>query len=683
MAVGCTTPEEALRLEIADLCDRRLTMAGPFEAALAHRDPTLRREAARAAGRTRSPALIAALSRALRVEDDAAARGEQLFALGQIGSAEALGAVLEKLEHADFATRARACEALGKLRRPEVAPNLVARLQDERGEVRGAALLALSRLLGLRSGRKEPLDPAVSQGLSGALPGLVAQPDATVAWKAALATAEIEDDGRLPAALVAARSADSGARFFAALALGRIADEPSRRAAELIALLSDGDVFVATQAALAMTRLPAAAWSDAAFIALERALRSDSRRSDHHLRRAALSTLCDRAEAAAPPIAAERVARWLADGSEDSTLLVRAEAWRSAVRLGGEAEVAEVARHAAAPVDVHVRVAATRALAAAKGAAIGIAVKELTFLALGSDPYVASEAWIALLALVSAPPGSAQDERISVLTLDRLRSIALHAAEDPDYAVAASAIDLLAKVGAAEDLPAIEAAFARLGGDEAAEARANAVKAAATLSSAAAVPLLQRAAADASAAVRAAARSELARLEAPLPPEPVAGPDSPSSSVELAASERLAPAADPRVRLRFAGGDVVVQLFAAEAPLHAAMFRRRVEEGRCDGLPIHRIVSGFVVQGLDPRGDGWGTGGVFLRDEINPVPFERGAVGMPNAGPDSGGCQLFAMLMSAPHLDGRYTVFGRVIEGMDVVDALDLGERCLAAEVLE
>jgi cyclophilin family peptidyl-prolyl cis-trans isomerase len=108
----------------------------------------------------------------------------------------------------------------------------------------------------------------------------------------------------------------------------------------------------------------------------------------------------------------------------------------------------------------------------------------------------------------------------------------------------------------------------------------------------------------------------------------------------------------------------------------------RVRAGKCDGLPIHRVVSGFVVQGLDPRGDGWGTGGVFLRDEIGRTPYLRGTLGMPNAGPDSGGCQFFLTLEPTPHLDGRYTVFGRVVSGMDVVDSLDVGDVCTQAEVI-
>jgi cyclophilin family peptidyl-prolyl cis-trans isomerase len=110
-----------------------------------------------------------------------------------------------------------------------------------------------------------------------------------------------------------------------------------------------------------------------------------------------------------------------------------------------------------------------------------------------------------------------------------------------------------------------------------------------------------------------------------------------------------------------------------------AAFVDRVREGFYDGTIWHRVVPNFVVQGGDPRGDGWGNGGVTLRDEINPLPFGRGAVGMPKAGKDTGGCQLFITHVMTPHLEGTYTVFGQVVAGMDVVDRIEVGDRIVRA----
>jgi cyclophilin family peptidyl-prolyl cis-trans isomerase len=93
------------------------------------------------------------------------------------------------------------------------------------------------------------------------------------------------------------------------------------------------------------------------------------------------------------------------------------------------------------------------------------------------------------------------------------------------------------------------------------------------------------------------------------------------------------------------------------------------------------VVPDFVVQGGDPRGDGWGGPGYTIRCEINPRPYGRGAVGMALAGKDTGGSQFFVTHGPQPHLDGGYTVFGQVREGMAVVDALTVGDRILAIEL--
>ena len=113
------------------------------------------------------------------------------------------------------------------------------------------------------------------------------------------------------------------------------------------------------------------------------------------------------------------------------------------------------------------------------------------------------------------------------------------------------------------------------------------------------------------------------------------------------------------------------------------MLLARARAGLLDGLGFHRVVSGFVAQGLDPRGDGWGPGDVFLRDEIDPAPYRRGSVGMPNSGADTGGCQIFITHVPTPHLDGNYTILGEVVAGWEVLDALDLGDLVRRVEVVE
>jgi cyclophilin family peptidyl-prolyl cis-trans isomerase len=100
-------------------------------------------------------------------------------------------------------------------------------------------------------------------------------------------------------------------------------------------------------------------------------------------------------------------------------------------------------------------------------------------------------------------------------------------------------------------------------------------------------------------------------------------------------------------------------------------------------VSFHRVVPNFVVQGGDPRGDGNGGPGYQIRCEINARRYGRGSLGMALSGKDSGGSQFFITHTPQPHLDGGYTVFGEVVEGMDVVDRVLQGDLILEARVIE
>lgn len=159
-----------------------------------------------------------------------------------------------------------------------------------------------------------------------------------------------------------------------------------------------------------------------------------------------------------------------------------------------------------------------------------------------------------------------------------------------------------------------------------------------------------------------------------------------ASGVTVASGPALDPpktfpplASSPTLVLETEKGTVELLLDAEAAPNTAAAVADAARRGVYDGTVWHRVVTAFVVQGGDPRGSGWGDDGFRLADEANPLPFLRGTLGMPKAGPDTGGCQLFVSLVPTPHLDGRYTAFGRVTAGMDVLDALQPGDKILKA----
>jgi cyclophilin family peptidyl-prolyl cis-trans isomerase/HEAT repeat protein len=131
----------------------------------------------------------------------------------------------------------------------------------------------------------------------------------------------------------------------------------------------------------------------------------------------------------------------------------------------------------------------------------------------------------------------------------------------------------------------------------------------------------------------------------------------------------------PSLLLDTERGAVVIALYAADAPMTVNALLELVDRGYFDGTSWHRVVPDFVVQGGDPRGDGWGGPGFAQRDEVNRRRYETGTVGMALSGPDTGGSQFFIALASQPHLDGTYTVFGVVQEGMEVLRRTTQGDR--------
>jgi peptidyl-prolyl cis-trans isomerase B (cyclophilin B) len=122
-------------------------------------------------------------------------------------------------------------------------------------------------------------------------------------------------------------------------------------------------------------------------------------------------------------------------------------------------------------------------------------------------------------------------------------------------------------------------------------------------------------------------------------------------------------------------GAIELELFDDDAPKTVANFRKLASDGFYDGLTFHRIIRDFMIQGGCPQGTGTGGPGYTFEDEINKHKVVRGALAMANAGPNTNGSQFFIVTtVHAPWLDGKHTVFGRVTNGMDVVDTLEAAE---------
>jgi peptidyl-prolyl cis-trans isomerase B (cyclophilin B) len=119
-------------------------------------------------------------------------------------------------------------------------------------------------------------------------------------------------------------------------------------------------------------------------------------------------------------------------------------------------------------------------------------------------------------------------------------------------------------------------------------------------------------------------------------------------------------------------GEITFELYDEDAPKTVDNFRTLAEKGYYDGLTFHRIIPDFMIQGGCPHGTGTGGPGYEFEDEINQHKVTRGALAMANAGPNTNGSQFFIVTVGeAPWLDGKHTVFGRVTDGMDVVDRLE------------
>jgi cyclophilin family peptidyl-prolyl cis-trans isomerase/HEAT repeat protein len=253
-------------------------------------------------------------------------------------------------------------------------------------------------------------------------------------------------------------------------------------------------------------------------------------------------------------------------------------------------------------------------------------------------------------------------------------SVALAQLKEPDFVVRGAAADVIGALKPPEGIDALEAALALSEADAAIDARASILSAMAAYGGTRAVAAVKAALRDKDWAVRVHALDLLAKLDPagdyrdairPVPGVPVASYEAP---------ELIGPPYSPHIFIETAKGTIEFELAVLDAPQTARNFMALARKGFFNGLQIHRVVPNFVVQDGDPRGDGDGGPGYTIRDELNERPFLRGTVGMALSWRDTGGSQFFIAHSPQPHLDARYTVFGHVVNGMDVVDRIQQGD---------
>ncbi|MBI5203202.1 MAG: HEAT repeat domain-containing protein [Elusimicrobia bacterium] len=623
LASGCGVATDSLALRRE--ADARAPKSTALQAALASREAGPRAQAAAAMGRAGSKLYAPALRRTLR-DPDAPVRYEAAFALGQLwidepepAAPEIAADLIPAAADSEPAVKAAAIEALGKLGGKDFEPRLASWTADPEAMVRREAVTALFRLRYLK--RMDAYSTTTVRALIDAFD----DPDAETRWRAVDAFSRFPEPSAAADLARAAEDESANVRLFALRSLAQL--ETKAPEEPLTHALKDPDEKVRTEAVLLAKKSGRLTRLDDSFV----------RDPSVHVRAAAASAL---AEDGGDLKLLETLA-------EDRSSFVRAEAIASLAKRKGEGYEAELAKLVRDP-DPLIRLRACPAAGALKSGA-----KLLEQCLSDADLRVRASA---LEALAEHPEKDA-DVALSVALSDPASPLELRG----------TAMEAVSKRKTPELTKAVEKAYRNSMGRDWVELRESAVDAAAHQSELSKDPapneLLREMLKDPAYSVRLKAAKAL-KVEA----KGAAGHGSPEAFV------KAEPPAEALVSLETEKGVILIQLATDVAPVHAASFLELVRRGFYDGKTFHRVVSNFVVQGGDPRGTGWGDPGYSLRDEIGPLKFARGTVGMAKAGKDTGGCQFFFSVVPTPHLVGRYTAFGRVVGGMDVVDQLTPGD---------
>ncbi len=287
---------------------------------------------------------------------------------------------------------------------------------------------------------------------------------------------------------------------------------------------------------------------------------------------------------------------------------------------------------------------------------------------------------------------SDQDSAVRLAAIESLGEYIPESAEtlepllkSADFAIRATAADILSKTGNPEYIPMLIDAYAMSSDPAEIEGRASILDALALYHDSRVISALIIALNDPEYTVRQRAIEALKKVNGnELFQDGVLHPLDDflflSGKVSMEAQSKYSadfgkPVPDFLAEMQLEKGTVVIRLLGNDAPMHVLNFKNIADKKIYDGLRIHRVVPNFVIQGGDPRGDGWGTAGMILHDQMNHLVYKRGSVGMPLAGKDTGGSQFFIAMSRQPHLDGNYTIFGEVVSGMEFVDSTQIGDK--------
>ena len=610
-------------------------------------------------------------------DNEARVRRRAALALGRVGLSEAVEPLTGLLGDEEPEVRQMAAFALGLIGAPDARPALLAALDDADPEVQGRAAVALGMI-------GDPADAVAVGGMvrahvgAGALAGVAAD-DLTSPLAPAVEAVRLGMYGlvrlgsyeALAAAVLDASGQPISTWWPVSFAIQRLGD--LRGAPALVTLLNTPGRYTAAFAArgLGVMKAPVAAEPlrqiverrtahPAVVIQAVRALATigDSNTAPLVTRIVADveadATLRLEAMTALSVLATADSLDLLLDLMSDSSPAMRAAAVQGLARLDTDTLLAALSGRDP-DRDWTVRAAEAAALATlppTRGQA------RLGMLLQDEDPRVVPAVLAALVE--SKAPGA------ETMLIERLKA--------EDFAVRTAAARGLGELSVAASVPALVEAYRAAEGDSAYVARAAILATLAQLDPINARPLLEDALRDRNWAVRVRAATLLREGGADVAEEVM----RPAPAGRAIANQEwlalISPRFSPHAYIETDGGVIEIELAILDAPLTVANFVALARSGFFDEVAIHRVVPDFVVQGGDSRGDGEGGPGYTIRDEINTRPYLRGTVGMALDWEDTGGSQFFITHSPQPHLDGRYTVFGHVVAGMDLVDRLAPGD---------
>jgi cyclophilin family peptidyl-prolyl cis-trans isomerase/HEAT repeat protein len=615
---------------------------GDLVALLADPEARIRRRAALALGRVKLSEAIPALTSILQSEPDVEVKQMAAFAMGLIGDSAAAPALIAALSDPDPVIQGRAAEALGMLAHKAAVPSVTTMVSSHinAGALKGItpddmAHPKTASAEAVRLGLYALVRLGSYDGIAGSVLDANGSPRSRW-WPIAFALQRVNDARAVPALLDLLKGEGQLTRAFAARGLGQLKDP--RAAAPLVAIAENAGEPTAIR--IQAVRGVALMGDPGAAAAMRRLILSP--KVDQNLQLEAVTALAQLRSPESVDLLIDLVsAEWSS---------VRAAALTALARTDVDTFISSIS---GLDPDPHWSVRA--ALATTLGD-LGRerAQTPLTGMLRDADQRVIP-AVLAALAKVGATNAAAE-------MTARLKS------DDP--VVRAAAARGLATLKAANATPALLEAYQRAQSDGPYAARTAALDALVALDAAAGRTLLTTALTDRDWAVRVRAAEHLKRLDANADVSAMRPAPAPALPELAAVDTFVSPPYSPAAYIDTAKGTIQFELAVLDAPRTVANFLSLVRRNYFRGVQLHRVVPDFVVQDGDPRGDGEGGPGYTIRDEINQRPYLRGTVGMALDWADTGGSQFFITHSPQPHLDGRYTVFGQVVAGMDVVDRL-------------